>query len=70
MVNRLDRLMASDSLEIHGRPAARSLDRSRLLRPSCSGRRDGRGWALVQSLDRRTVEFSRCLAERVYHFTD
>ena len=70
MVNQLDRLMASDSLAIRGRLAPRSLDRFRLLRPSCSGRCDGRGWALAQSLDRRTIEFSRCLAERVYHFTD
>ncbi len=69
MVGRLDRLMASDSLEIRGRLAPRSLDGFRLLRPSSFGRPDGRGWALVQSSDRRTIKFSRCLAERAYHFT-
>jgi len=64
MGDQFDRLMALDRLEIRGRLAP---DRRRVF--GCSGRCDGRRWALVESLDRRTIKFSRCLAERVYHFT-
>jgi hypothetical protein len=64
MADRLNRFVALDSLEIRGRLAP---DRWTVF--GWGDRCDDCGWALVQSLNRTTIKFSRCLTERVYHFT-